>query len=46
MATEKKKQQEHVKIVKKTKQAFSNPKTSSMNKSEKRDYKRYRGQGR
>jgi hypothetical protein len=42
---EKKTQQEHRKVIKKTKQAYSNPKKSSMNKHNKRTYKEYRGQG-
>lgn len=36
----------HVEIVKKTCQDKRNPKTSSMNKSKRRAFKRYRGQGR
>jgi hypothetical protein len=36
----------HIKIEKKTCQDKTNPKTSSMNKSKKRSFKRYRGQGR
>jgi len=36
----------HVKIEKKTCQNKTTPKTSSMNKSKRRSFKRYRGQGR
>lgn len=36
----------HVEIVKKTCQDKTNPKTSSMNKSKRRSFKKYRGQGR
>ena len=43
---EKRAKQEHKKVIKKTKQAYSNPKKSSMNKQYKRSYKPYRGQGR
>ena len=32
-------------IIKRTSQGGSNPKTSAMNKSHKRNYKKYRGQG-
>ena len=35
----------HVPIPKRTKQGGTKPKTSSMNRHEKRSYKRYRGQG-
>ena len=42
---EKRTKQEHKKVIKKTKQAYSNPKKSSMNKHHKRTYKTYRGQG-
>lgn len=37
---------EHVSSHKKTSQAIKNPKLSSMNKSKKRSFKNYRGQGR
>ncbi len=33
-------------IIKKTSQSCRNPKMGSMNKSKKRSFKRYRGQGR
>jgi len=33
-------------VVKTTSQGGTNPKTSSMTKTEKRSYKKYRGQGR
>ena len=33
------------KVVKKTSQGGSSPKTSSMSKTQKNSYKRYRGQG-
>lgn len=46
MASEKKTQVPHTSIKKKTSQAYTNPKTSSMNKNKKRGYKKYRGQGR
>lgn len=36
----------HITIHKKTSQDKRNPKTSSMNKSKRRSFKRYRGQGR
>jgi hypothetical protein len=36
----------HQKVFKHTSQGGGNPKTSSMNKSQKRNYKSYRGQGR
>jgi hypothetical protein len=36
----------HVKVVKKTNQDKTSPKTSSMNKSKRRSFKKYRGQGR
>lgn len=45
MALEKKKIIPHTRVIKKTRQAFSDPKTSSMNKHKKRTYKAYRGQG-
>lgn len=32
-------------VIKKTKQGGSSPKTSSMNKSHRKSFKRYRGQG-
>lgn len=32
-------------VIKRTSQGGVNPKTSAMNKSKKRSYKRYRGQG-
>ena len=32
-------------VIKRTSQGGANPKTSAMNKSKKRSYKRYRGQG-
>ncbi len=32
-------------VIKRTSQGGPNPKTSAMNKSKKRSYKRYRGQG-
>lgn len=32
-------------VVKRTSQGGTSPKTSSMNKTEKRSFKRYRGQG-
>ena len=35
----------HTRVVKRTCQAFDNPKTSSMNKHKRRTYKKYRGQG-
>ena len=35
----------HIKIEKKTNQDKTNPKTSSMNKSKRRSFKPYRGQG-
>ena len=36
----------HEPIIKKTSQSSRNPKMASMNKSKKRSFKRYRGQGR
>jgi hypothetical protein len=36
----------HNKVFKKTSQGGGSPKTSSMNKTQKRNYKKYRGQGR
>lgn len=36
----------HEPIIKKTSQSCRNPKMGSMNKSKKRSFKRYRGQGR
>lgn len=42
---EKKQAIPHTKVIKRTSQAFDNPKTSSMNKSKRRCYKKYRGQG-
>lgn len=36
----------HKKVVKTTSQGGRNPKTSAMNKEQKRSYKAYRGQGR
>lgn len=36
---------ERKKVVKRTSQGGSRPKTSSMNKDEKRSFKKYRGQG-
>lgn len=36
----------HTKVVKKTNQGGRRPKTSSMNKSQRRNFKRNRGQGR
>lgn len=36
----------HAKTFKRTSQGGGNPKTSSMNKSERKSYKKYRGQGR
>ena len=38
--------QKHVPICKKTAQDSRNPKMASMNKSKKRSFKKYRGQGR
>ncbi len=38
--------QKHVPIIKKTSQDSRNPKRASMNKSKKRSFKKYRGQGR
>jgi hypothetical protein len=32
-------------VIKRTSQGGSSPKTSAMNKSQKRSYKKYRGQG-
>jgi hypothetical protein len=32
-------------VIKRTKQGGSTPKTSSMNKDQRKSYKRYRGQG-
>ena len=37
---------EHTSIVKRTKQGGAKPKTSTMSKTQKRSFKRYRGQGR
>lgn len=37
--------EQRAKVVKKTCQGGSSPKTSSMNKTQKRTYKKYRGQG-
>ena len=42
---EKKQVLSHTKVFKKTCQAYSDPKTSSMNKNKRRTYKKYRGQG-
>ena len=42
---EKKQVLKHESVIKKTCQAFTNPKTSSMNKHKRRSYKKYRGQG-
>lgn len=36
---------QRAKVVKKTNQGGSSPKTSSMSKTQKNSYKRYRGQG-
>jgi hypothetical protein len=36
----------HEPIIKKTSQSCRNPKMGSMNKSKKRSFKKYRGQGR
>lgn len=36
----------HNKVYKRTSQGGGNPKTSSMNKTTRRAYKKYRGQGR
>jgi hypothetical protein len=41
-----KEQRHHKKIEKRTSQGGSKPKTSSMNKQQRRGYKSYRGQGR
>lgn len=38
--------EQRTKLVKKTNQGGSSPKTSSMSKTQKNSYKRYRGQGR
>jgi hypothetical protein len=35
----------HAKVFKRTSQGGGKPKTSSMNKTQKRNYKQYRGQG-
>lgn len=40
-----KEQRSHKKVHKLTNQGGSNPKTSSMNKSKRRSFKMYRGQG-
>jgi hypothetical protein len=40
-----KEQSRHQKVVKRTNQGGNPPKTSSMNKSQRRNYKTYRGQG-
>lgn len=40
-----KEQRSHNKVEKKTRQGGNVPKTSSMNKHQKRSYKAYRGQG-
>ena len=37
--------QDHKRVHKNTRQGGSSPKTSSMNKTQKRSYKVYRGQG-
>ncbi len=36
----------HTRVVKRTAQGGSRPKTSAMNKTQARSFKRYRGQGR
>ena len=36
----------HQRVFKHTSQGGGNPKTSAMNKTQKRNFKRYRGQGR
>ena len=41
-----KEQSKHKKIEKLTSQGGKNPKTSSMNKHQRKSYKQYRGQGR
>lgn len=40
-----KEQSKHKKVEKRTSQGGNNPKTSSMNKHQRRSYKSYRGQG-